>query len=420
MKTKIHSMINIILYLLLLINLSFTKSIPLPTNIDKIIETLETQKETYDEKFIKGKINFAIFFIDEKSINQVKDDNQDDNQINDGDYKIFYSQDKKLAEKLKIPYPGMIAFNRDENVIYRLNYTEPSKMINIIKTPIFSKMDSANYRFYEESGLPIFYFVDNKNINKEEENKEECKYDEDKNNNDKNNNNNNNNDKYNKVNINNDVNNNKSNDAYYQIALTLRNVLKIAKIPFNDSSSLKSFNITKDDLPALISFKDKKKYRIITLTPPKMLTFLKDFLDNKIEPFVLSQDEPLSNDGPLFVLTNKNYKKYFDDTVFVFHAPYCGHCVRLKPVVEKLAEVLKGVLRVGMIDMTLNDMPEFDIRGFPTIMFRGNEYKKSDKVKGDRSLEDLVKWVKIESGIEGFNENIVNEVNEVGGVKEDL
>ena len=47
----------------------------------------------------------------------------------------------------------------------------------------------------------------------------------------------------------------------------------------------------------------------------------------------------------------------------------CGHCKNLAPEWEKAAKALKGIVRVGAIDMDKYQARggEYGVRGFPTI-----------------------------------------------------
>ena len=60
--------------------------------------------------------------------------------------------------------------------------------------------------------------------------------------------------------------------------------------------------------------------------------------------------------SPVIKLTKDNFRKLVldsDDLWLVeFYAPWCGHCKSLAPSWEKAAKNLKGVVKVGAVDMT--------------------------------------------------------------------
>ena len=63
-----------------------------------------------------------------------------------------------------------------------------------------------------------------------------------------------------------------------------------------------------------------------------------------------------SSSSPVVKLTQANFEKEVKgsgELWFVeFFAPWCGHCKSLAPEYEKAAKALKGVVRVGAVDMT--------------------------------------------------------------------
>jgi protein disulfide-isomerase A6 len=63
------------------------------------------------------------------------------------------------------------------------------------------------------------------------------------------------------------------------------------------------------------------------------------------------------SNGPVVELTQSNFKKLVlddPDTMWLveFYAPWCGHCKQLAPSYELAAKHLKGVVKLGAVDMT--------------------------------------------------------------------
>jgi len=77
-----------------------------------------------------------------------------------------------------------------------------------------------------------------------------------------------------------------------------------------------------------------------------------------------------------------------------FYAPWCGHCQRLVPEYEKLAQSLDGIIKIGAVDMTTDQAAgqQYGIRGFPTIKFFGADKNKPADYEGQRSAQDMMNF----------------------------
>jgi len=77
-----------------------------------------------------------------------------------------------------------------------------------------------------------------------------------------------------------------------------------------------------------------------------------------------------------------------------FYAPWCGHCKSLAPSWELAAKHLKGVVKMGVVDMTEHQSvgQPYDVKGFPTIKFFGNDKKKPVDYSGARDADGIRKF----------------------------
>jgi len=137
------------------------------------------------------------------------------------------------------------------------------------------------------------------------------------------------------------------------------------------------------------------------LTTEAAVRFVEQALADKYESYLKSEPIPANNNAPVQVLVGKTIEQTIKDPskdVFVeFYAPWCGHCKKLTPVWDELAETLSGVdhIKIAKIDATANNLPKsVNVRGYPTLIF----YPVNNKVdgipyNGERDLESLTKFV---------------------------
>jgi len=111
-------------------------------------------------------------------------------------------------------------------------------------------------------------------------------------------------------------------------------------------------------------------------------------------------DVTIKVEEDVYVLTNDNFDLIVLSKPIIlveFYAPWCGHCKNLEPIYKQLAQKFadNNDLVIAKIDATANDYPElYDVSGFPTLYFlRRNDKNNPSLYHGDRSLEDLTKFV---------------------------
>jgi protein disulfide isomerase len=129
--------------------------------------------------------------------------------------------------------------------------------------------------------------------------------------------------------------------------------------------------------------------------------FIENTLADKYESYLKSEPIPPKSDDPVQVLVGKNIEQVIKDPskdVFVeFYAPWCGHCKKLAPVWDELAETLSGVehVKIAKIDATANNLPKnVNVKGYPTLIFYPTNNKgEGVPYNGERDLESLTKFV---------------------------
>jgi len=130
--------------------------------------------------------------------------------------------------------------------------------------------------------------------------------------------------------------------------------------------------------------------------------FVQDYIDEKVPIHYLTEELPEDWDkNPVKYLTGKN----FDEVVFdksknvlvEFYAPWCGHCKKLSPVWDKLAETLQAEKKeefvVAKIDATVNELSHSRVRSFPTIRLYKKGENEQVEYNGERTLEGIKKFL---------------------------
>ncbi|KAI9475480.1 MAG: thioredoxin-like protein [Benjaminiella poitrasii] len=144
------------------------------------------------------------------------------------------------------------------------------------------------------------------------------------------------------------------------------------------------------------------------LTSDNLGEFLEDYTAGKIEATLKSAEAPADNNGPVKVVVATEFKDIvLDKSKNVFlevYAPWCGHCKRLAPIWEHLGELTQAheSLVISKLDGTENDIPEeggFEVTGFPTLKLFKAETNEMVDYNGDRTLDDLAKFLNEQTGI---------------------
>ncbi|KAF8076444.1 protein disulfide isomerase [Lyophyllum atratum] len=170
------------------------------------------------------------------------------------------------------------------------------------------------------------------------------------------------------------------------------NFVWIDAVKFGDHA--KALNLQEAKWPAFViqdldkqlkyPFDQSKEY-----TSEAAEAWVEQYLADKLEPTLKSQPIPASQDEAVYTLVGKSFDDVvFDDSkdVFVeFYASWCGHCKRLAPIWETLAE--KYADRKDLV------IVPFRVTGFPTLKFKPAGARDFVDYEGDRSLESLTAFV---------------------------
>ncbi|CCH46454.1 putative secreted protein [Wickerhamomyces ciferrii] len=135
--------------------------------------------------------------------------------------------------------------------------------------------------------------------------------------------------------------------------------------------------------------------------------FIQNYSSGKLEPKVKSEEIPTKQETSVLKIVGKTHdqivKDETKDVLVKYYAPWCGHCKRLAPIYEELADKFqssseaKDKVIIANVDATLNDV-DVDISGYPTlILYPANDKSNPIVHQGGRDLESLASFIK-ESG----------------------
>ena len=157
-----------------------------------------------------------------------------------------------------------------------------------------------------------------------------------------------------------------------------------------------------DKFPFTVVFEDEWSKYVMTETfsEENYRDFLHKHERREIKMYVKSEEDPVNSpEEPITILTANNFDEYVNsgsDLFIKFYAPWCGHCRRLAPYYEKMADMLlpsKPDLLISKMDIDANDLPPgFEVQGVPTMYFipKGG---KPEKYVGSREPLEMIKWL---------------------------
>merc|ERR1712109_44780 len=173
---------------------------------------------------------------------------------------------------------------------------------------------------------------------------------------------------------------------------TVNGILKKLAEEYRNKVMMVTIDTEEDDHRRIIEFLGLKGEKF----PTMRIIQMKDDIDK----YKAIEGEHDQHD----IINEDNVRKFvqvaFDKTKNVlveFYAPWCGHCKKLAPVLDKFAESLiaekKDDYVVAKIDATINELPHSRVRSFPTIrLYKAGENEMAE-YNGERTLEGLKKFL---------------------------
>lgn len=186
-------------------------------------------------------------------------------------------------------------------------------------------------------------------------------------------------------------------------SLEYDNTVNVAKIDCTEYRPIcKDFDVK--GFPTILWLENGKK--VDRYSGPRTVEDFKAYVEKRLETKGEEEDkpseEPKAVEGDVVVqLSGENFNQVIEnDVTFVaLTASWCGHCKRLAPTWQQLAEKYVGNdrVKIAKIDCSVtenrNVCNEQEVQGYPTIFIYKNG-KKISEYNGNRSLEDMFDFVK--------------------------
>lgn len=149
-----------------------------------------------------------------------------------------------------------------------------------------------------------------------------------------------------------------------------------------------------------------RKYKDDPSKSPSFETGMYDFIDNwfenKLEPYLKSEERPKENDKTVKVIVGSAVDEmvydHDEDVFLMIHAEWCGHCKSFMPVFEKVAEHFKDNkhLIFGTVNGPENEVKGVSANSYPTVVFvqKGDVKPKVIYYNQERNEESVIEFIK--------------------------
>ncbi|XP_037074846.1 protein disulfide-isomerase 2-like [Pollicipes pollicipes] len=196
-------------------------------------------------------------------------------------------------------------------------------------------------------------------------------------------------------------------EAARSVAVDYRDQLLFAWLDVDDESMgrvMEFFGVRPEQAPAvrIVRPSDMGKFRPAggEVDGDGMRQFVAAFLAGKLKPHLLSDERPDDWDAqPVKVLVGTSFDQVVldrsRDVLVDFYAPWCGHCKKLEPELDKLGEKYKDskTVLIAKMDATTNELQHTKPRSFPTIKMWKKDTNEVIEYNGERTVGGMSKFI---------------------------